>query len=1140
MSATLPLHGAADGSFFLDHDHASQLLSNSLVAAAAHASASGVTIADAGHPDCPLVYVNEAFCTLTGYEPEEALGRNCRFLQGPFAQECAPARAELRRAIATGEKATVRLRNVRKDGTPFWNEVTLLAFSRGPRSFVVGLQLDVTAQVLVASQQEQFRLERERLYESIADGLYLVQGGKLVYANRAGLRLIGAASADQVRGMSVERVAPPGLSQLHHDNLGRLRAGQQITSYEMPCRRLDGTMFTSEVSASLVEHRGRPALQALVRDVSARRLERDILEHERAALEQIAHDAPLDQVLGQLCRAIQRQIPESRCSVWLADEEGPHPAPAPARGMRLYWSQTFSRADGRMAGTFAVYHPRPHAPDEGELRLLQISARLAEVAVRQRRLSSSLSWIETERDLLVSTVASGIVTLTTEGVIVSANPAACRMLGRPAETLQGMNARDLLADAVTESGRLLLGPSEAGIRLKPVRDFVLRLSSPEGGQRWLSVNVSGLPTRDAAAGAATFVCSFNDVTQLKLAQQQLVTMATRDELTKLPNRAALAQAAQHAIRAAGLHGRELAMLVMDLDGFKHVNDTFGHAAGDTLLRDVAARLASVMRPTDILARRSGDEFVILACDADEAGASKLAGRVLESLRTPFVVAGREVFASASIGAAVYPGHGGSESELFGLADAAMYRAKRAGRNRFAMHEAGASLGERDRLVRETELRYAISRQELRLHYQPRVEAAGGRIVGVEALVRWQHPERGLVPPMEFIELAEETGLIGPIGDWVLREACRQAARWRRQGLPDLQISVNVSARQFSEAFFARTVPGALAESGLPASRLELEITESTMMSQTDAATLAALQALRDQGVGVLLDDFGTGYSSLSYLHKFPLDGLKIDRSFIAPLQDNAEARAVTRTIVALAAVLKLHTVAEGVETPWQCDWLVKAGSGELQGYLFSRPLPGGELTKLLRREAARRALPPECLAAQPARLRYAPAPDPADEQARLQALRAAGLLDTPRDATLDAITESVSRLLAVPIALVSLVDENRQWFKSKVGLSAGETPRGVSFCAHAIHSDEPFVVEDAAADARFADNPLVTGAPHVRFYAGAPITARDALGLPRRIGTLCVIDHQPRALGPDQLALLVETARIVSRHVDHAGAHRLD
>ncbi len=437
--------------------------------------------------------------------------------------------------------------------------------------------------------------------------------------------------------------------------------------------------------------------------------------------------------------------------------------------------------------------------------------------------------------------------------------------------------------------------------------------------------------------------------QLEAQKSALQAMALHDPLTRLPNRTLFAELTQAAVAGARRAGGRLALLFLDLDRFKSVNDALGHAAGDELLTALAERLRTTVRESDVVCRHSGDEFTILLRDAnlwDEVAAT--ADRLLKAVEQPIVVRGREISVSASIGIALFPDDAGDHEELVRHADAAMYAAKRLGRARYSFFrsEFNSQLLATQQL--EKELQQALAHDEFVLHYQPLVAADSGALLGCEALIRWQHPQRGLVPPMQFIGAAEQTGLISELGDWTVRAACAQIARWKAQGLHFGQVAVNISALEFRHHRLVDTLTNALADFGVLPSELEIEVTESVLMTDTET-TQRIVEQVHALGLRLVVDDFGTGYSSLAYLKRLRPSKIKIDRSFVRELPDNDDDRVLVRAIVQLAQALGIAVVAEGVETEPQRDFLRGIGCGVLQGYLISRPQPPAGFEQFMQR-----------------------------------------------------------------------------------------------------------------------------------------------------------------------------------------------
>jgi diguanylate cyclase (GGDEF)-like protein/PAS domain S-box-containing protein len=439
----------------------------------------------------------------------------------------------------------------------------------------------------------------------------------------------------------------------------------------------------------------------------------------------------------------------------------------------------------------------------------------------------------------------------------------------------------------------------------------------------------------------------------KLAEDRIQFMANHDALTGLPNRILLNDRLSQALLYAQRYDRWVTVLFVDLDNFKLVNDSLGHNAGDELLKTVADRMVKRVRATDTVVRLGGDEFVIVLNDQPKSTdvISAEARKILTAIAEPVRLEGRDLRVTSSLGVATYPHDGIDADTLLANADAAMYRAKDAGRDNFQVYTPEMNAKVHEKLLLQEELRNAVARSEFVLHYQPQVDLRTGRVFAVEALVRWNHPRLGMVPPLKFIPKAETTGLIVPIGDWVLREACRQNKAWQDAGLPPMVVGVNVSARQFREKDLLAGVATALRESGLEARFLELEVTESLIMQDVDVA-VATMKALQDLGVQLSIDDFGTGFSSLSALKTFPVSRLKLDRSFVHDLPHDESGKAVATAVIALGQTLNLRVIAEGVETDEQLEFLRENNCDEMQGYLFSKPVPPSEIADLIKRHWA--------------------------------------------------------------------------------------------------------------------------------------------------------------------------------------------
>ena len=537
---------------------------------------------------------------------------------------------------------------------------------------------------------------------------------------------------------------------------------------------------------------------------------------------------------------------------------------------------------------------------------------------------------------------------------VFANAAACDNLGYSLAELQERTPTDVMVDMAHADFTQVLAPLAQGDH-----DVV----AWRGAHRRRDGSTYPVEARfhcSIRGGESVFVAMVHDTTERDEFEARLRHQATHDALTGLPNRAFFHEILNRAMAHAARHETLMALLFLDLDGFKNVNDALGHEYGDALIQEVAIRLTTVLRQEDWItrgedwiARQGGDEFTVLVQNVTTVHAvTRIAERILNAVRKPYRIQGHEIYLSGSVGITVYPFDDTNAEGLLRNADVAMYRAKESGKNTFQFYAADMSARIHEHRSIENGLWRALERNELVLHYQPQIALSDSALVGVEALVRWQHPERGLIPPAVFIPVAEESALCVPIGEWVLRTACRQSQIWRSQGHPPLRMAVNLSGRQFSERGLPALVAGILAESDL-ADRpqlLELEVTESMLMADTEktAATLAALHAM---GVRLAIDDFGTGYSSLSYLKRFRINTLKIDRSFVSDITSEADGR-IASLVVTLGHSLGLTVIAEGVENPEQVAFLKRTGCDELQGYYFSPPLPPEGIEAWLRRPPA--------------------------------------------------------------------------------------------------------------------------------------------------------------------------------------------
>jgi len=594
------------------------------------------------------------------------------------------------------------------------------------------------------------------------------------------------------------------------------------------------------------------------------------------------------------------------------------------RAGRVFWANCYARLlDAQAPGKGAV------------VMIHDITARRQ--AEEQLRLSATV----------IEGSSEGILITDRETYILSVNPAFCRITGYAEAEVLGRTPKIFQSDHHNADfyhamwvSILTLGSWQGEIwnRARDGRVF------PE----WLMISV----VRDEQGAVTHYIGIFTDISERKASEARIRHLAEHDALTSLPNRVLLNDRLGDAIVKAQRAYQKIALLVLDLDRFKNINDSLGHQVGDQLLQSVAERILRVVHVGDTVSRPGGDEFMLLLSEITSADdAARVAERLLAVLAQPYLIDGHELVVTASIGISIYPDDGTDMQTLIRSADTAMYHSKESGRDAYHFFTPEMNVRVFERMSLEHSLRHALEHQEFLLHYQPQIDIDSRRIIGMEALVRWQHSLEGLVPPAKFIPVAEDCGLILALGAWVLKEACRQNRAWQEKGLPALPVAVNISALQFRQKLFAETVDQALAASGLSPDCLELELTESVMMHAAER-NIELLQAIRHVGVKVSIDDFGTGYSSLSYLKRLPIDKLKIDQAFVRDIATDADDAAIIGAIIGLARNMKLKVIAEGVENQAQLDFLRRSGCTEIQGYFFSRPLPPDEFETLWRASLA--------------------------------------------------------------------------------------------------------------------------------------------------------------------------------------------
>ncbi|MFZ6773116.1 EAL domain-containing protein [Undibacterium sp. SXout7W] len=730
----------------------------------------------------------------------------------------------------------------------------------------------------------------------------------------------------------------------------------------------------------------------------------EAIHHEKEILEMIALDKPLTHILEDVCDRMERlldngglcgitlydaateqltlsaapSLPEEFCLLLNHLEPGMGTGSAAAAihlnrltiiddierstmlgamqasalsfGLRACWSLPITTAFNQVLGTVDVYYRRTHTPSEDEQAMMMDASGLIALAIDKKNMEQKLEESEERYRSVVTNLTEGIMVIGPAGQILTSNPSGQRILKILDITKVGRRHRYFKKLLKEDGEAMKLGDDPASVVFrtnKPILNLSTGVELKDGSIVWLLLNALPICKKNSSTVSAVLI-SFTDTTEVRDTQRQLSYMASYDALTGLPNRHQLNQRLHKALSSAQRHHDRVAVLFLDLDRFKNVNDTAGHAAGDTLLRNVSSRLSSCIRTTDMLARLGGDEFVIVVEDFDDAVHLKeLAERVLVCMREPFVIEGNEYHLGTSIGVSVFPHDASDAPTLLRCADSAMYYAKESGRNNYQFFTTELNVRAQHRYALETNLRRALSEQEFLVYYQPKICLSTSRIVGAEALIRWQMPDVGLVSPNEFISISEEIGLILPIGRWVLQQACRQTQLWRESFAPDLVISVNISPKQFQDPGLCKFIEQQLIETGLAPSALQLEITEGLLMGDMDML-LPVFAAIKRLGVSISLDDFGTGFSSLSYLQRFPIDNLKIDRSFIQKIPANQDSVVLTHAIIAMASALGMSVTAEGVENVEQMFFLADSGCQEMQGFYFSQPLSATQFENLLK------------------------------------------------------------------------------------------------------------------------------------------------------------------------------------------------
>ncbi len=891
---------------------------------------------------------------------ERLVGCSLADLSSPEPPEGQPARppVEERMALAqAGDTQFFDWRFQRLDHSQFEAEVSLNRLVLAGQEYLLAVVRDITSR---KRTEESLRASEERfrsLSQNAPDIIYtLGQDGVFTYVNPAWRRILGHAPEEVLGRFFVDFVLPED-RVFFREAFRRIRDDQEILQISRCLLHQDGSrrLFSMSGSPNL-DAQGRViGMVGMLKDVSKRAAAEQALRKSQASLaraQQMAHLGSWEMDLAS---------GEMSCSDEVFHIYGIPGSQAPVNLKRFM--QSVHAEDRPLVQRHLELAPSLESPQglehrivrpDGQTRVVyQLAELLRDSQGRPQRLVGAVQDItERRRSEEHMHLLARIFENTVEGILVTDANGVISMVNRAFSNITGFSAEE----AIGQTPRLLSSQRQGREFFEQMWQSLLRQGywqgeiwnrrkNGEAYPEWLAITA----ITDPQGRTAHYVGVFHDITEIKRNEEQISFQAYHDALTGLPNRLLFKDRLNMALAHAHRQREGLALLFLDLDDFKNINDSLGHAMGDQLLQAVSRRLVRWVRDEDSVARLGGDEFIMLLVGTHTPDyAVQVASRILETMAEPLRVHGQEFYVTASIGITVYPHDGQDAETLVANADTAMYRAKADGRNNYKLFTPAMNQEVVKRMELERSLRRALREGEFVMHYQPKVELVSGRVVGVEALIRWQRPGLGLVPPAEFIPVDEETGLIVPIGEWVLFTACRAAQGWRRQGFSDLRVAVNLSPRQFRQRNLVQLVSRALAESGLPAHCLELEVTESVVMHSVEDAILT-LEHLSQLGVHLFMDDFGRGYSSLYYLKRFPMHALKIDRSFVSDIVNNPGDASIVDTIISMSRSLNLKVVAEGVETQEQLDFLKGLRCDQMQGFLFSRPLPLEELEALLRR-----------------------------------------------------------------------------------------------------------------------------------------------------------------------------------------------
>lgn len=921
-------------------------------------------------PGGGFIDVNPAMARILGYaSPVEMLlafrGRASDVYAEPAMREDAHARL-----ARVGHFEGLRVRCRRRDGAVIWcsENAHAVTDASGALLFYEGSLEDITAQV----EAEQALRQSEALYrvlvDNARDGVFLIQRGRIVFANQALEQIYGVGRGALDGRAYMDLIAPEDLEDQARRRREREDGATDAQHYEVHLLRPDGRRVLVEVRADAVQYQGDIASTGTIRDVTAERARQRALADAERQYRELFEDSPVglfrsapDGRLVEANPALARMlgfadVPALRAAIGGMAEVYADPAERHVLVRRAIEEGGFTDHETWIVGEGGRrlrVRTSVRTIDPGDGGEVQFAGSVQDISAAHA-MAMALQRSEAMYRTLVEHAQVGVFVMR-GGHYVYVNQAMLAMLGYPEEVLLGMPVRQIVAPEALPASEARLRKLEAGEAVaQDYENVYLR----EDGRR-IHVTVSIGPVE--IDGERLMTGTVRDITRHREAEQRLRHHASHDPLTGLPNRLVVQERLAQAMQAARERGRyDYAVLFLDLDGFKWVNDSLGHGVGDRLLGGIAARLSEALREDCLVARYGGDEFTLLPTGrCDGPGAIALARRVLALFDAPFDLGGQEVYSSASIGIVLGSAEYATPDAVLRDADIAMYRAKLSGKAGFVVFDEAMHAQARERFELEVDLRQALERGEFRVHYQPIVDLADGRITGCEALVRWAHPRRGLLFPGSFIEIAEDTGLIAALDHWVLEQACRQVAAWRERhpAFAALSVNVNVDQRQLASPSLVEDLGRQIMASGLPAADVRLEVTE-TVFRAGRGAGLESLAGLKGLGVGLVVDDFGTGWSSLDSFAESPFDALKLDRAFIRDMASNPKHRAIVRTILAFADDLHLAVTAEGIEDAEQRALLRELGCTRGQGFAFSPALAPEAFEALLAAGAPLRIQPP--------------------------------------------------------------------------------------------------------------------------------------------------------------------------------------